>query len=322
MMRPGAMAMIALIISPTLGSGQEQPRFRAPGDAVVIDVSVLDGRRPVAGLAGADFELVDNGVPQRIITADKSTLPLDISLLVDFSSSIVDGWTGGLIFARHEPAGPWMSDGIKAILSLLRPEDRLRVIEVGSTMRTAKGRALPSGVLSTSAKGQRTALFDAVALALVQKADAGRRRVVIAMSDGHDTSSISDFSLRSRLMARSDAVVHVVAIGIRAFASIGTTRDRAPSPFRRPTSWSANVGSYDWVFRDIAERTGGRFWATNDAGDFVPELRRIVEEFRSRYLLRYIPSGVEREGWHDVEVRLKEDRGWNVQARRGYFIGG
>jgi hypothetical protein len=36
-------------------------------------------------------------------------------------------------------------------------------------------------------------------------------------------------------------------------------------------------------------------------------------------MLTYTPRGVDREGWHEVKVTLKDARG-DVTARPGYFI--
>jgi hypothetical protein len=39
-----------------------------------------------------------------------------------------------------------------------------------------------------------------------------------------------------------------------------------------------------------------------------------------RYVLRYEPRGVKREGWHRIEVKLVGRKG-DVQARHGYWVG-
>ena len=40
-------------------------------------------------------------------------------------------------------------------------------------------------------------------------------------------------------------------------------------------------------------------------------------DFRTRYLLSYVPAGVEPTGWHRLEVKVK-GRDATVKARRGY----
>ena len=43
-----------------------------------------------------------------------------------------------------------------------------------------------------------------------------------------------------------------------------------------------------------------------------------MREFRSRYLLTYVPRGVDARGWHGIDVKLRGKNG-NVRARRGYL---
>lgn len=320
-----ALAGVALPIA--IGA-QQTPTFRVSADSVSIDVSVTIGRQPVSGLTLDDFELLDNGVRQTLLHADRSMLPLDVTLVADLSSSMVDGWTGGLIFARHDDAGPWLRAGLNGIVEMLGPQDRLRLLEVGSAARMAAGTHLPSGALGQDPKARRSSLFDAIALALVQRAEPERRRLIVVLTDGHDTSSLSDVDTRSKILGRSDAVVHIVAIGIRGAATLVDPRDAPPTPLQgvrvreSAVDWNGLIGNYDWVYKDMADRTGGRFWLTNEADDFLPQLREIIGDFRSRYVLRYVPSGVARGGWHDVEVRLVGRRRGTVEARRGYFFGG
>ena len=40
---------------------------------------------------------------------------------------------------------------------------------------------------------------------------------------------------------------------------------------------------------------------------------------RSRYLLSYGPTGIAREGWHRLEVKVKGHRG-TVRSRSGYLV--
>jgi hypothetical protein len=47
---------------------------------------------------------------------------------------------------------------------------------------------------------------------------------------------------------------------------------------------------------------------------------RIYAEFRRNYVLRYLPRGVPRDGWHDVAVTIPRYPRLDVRARHGYFI--
>ena len=54
----------------------------------------------------------------------------------------------------------------------------------------------------------------------------------------------------------------------------------------------------------IAEATGGRGWPAKSWDRLARAFVDALEEFRSRYRLRYEPSGVARPGWHALSVRL------------------
>jgi hypothetical protein len=54
--------------------------------------------------------------------------------------------------------------------------------------------------------------------------------------------------------------------------------------------------------------------------DLRPAFREILDEFRSRYVLSYTPTGVSSTGWHRLDVKLKGKKG-KITARRGYLAG-
>jgi VWFA-related protein len=69
---------------------------------------------------------------------------------------------------------------------------------------------------------------------------------------------------------------------------------------------------------EIADATGGTAFTTKDPGELRGAFTRILTEFRTRYLITYTPQGVDRAGWHPIEVKLKTRKG-KVTARRGYL---
>src|SRR4051794_8424 len=85
-MRTGwTLAIILAVGAASLAA--QQATFRSRGDAVLVDVSVLDGHKVVPGLQVDDFELLDNNVPQTIADASVDALPIDASILLDVSGS-------------------------------------------------------------------------------------------------------------------------------------------------------------------------------------------------------------------------------------------
>ena len=83
------MASAALAIACGVAAYGQQT-FRSGVDAVRVDVLVMDGNRPVAGLTASDFELRDSGVVQPIESVAIEDVPLNVMLALDTSES-VDG---------------------------------------------------------------------------------------------------------------------------------------------------------------------------------------------------------------------------------------
>jgi hypothetical protein len=75
------------------------------------------------------------------------------------------------------------------------------------------------------------------------------------------------------------------------------------------------------VLSRLTARTGGSVWPAAAGSDLSRQFVSLLQEFRSRCLLIYEPTGVRRDdGWHEVKVRVKEGRS-NVKARPGYHAG-
>jgi VWFA-related protein len=138
-----------------------------------------------------------------------------------------------------------------------------------------------------------TSLADGVyAAMMVGEADAGRA-LVIVFSDGVDTSSwLSDDRVLDSAK-RADAVAYAVGVGASGNSSF---------------------------LRDLASLTGGTAYKIDSTRDLRATFLRILDEFRHRYLVSYTPHGVARDGWHRLDVRLKNRRA-TVKARPGYLAG-
>jgi hypothetical protein len=109
------------------------------------------------------------------------------------------------------------------------------------------------------------------------------------------------------VVERSNALVHVV----------GMSDPRPPvgPTTRRPPGEAASVR----VFREIAELTGGRYWPADSPARLQEAFASLARLLESRVVLRFEPAPGRREGWHRIELRLRERAG-QVQARKGYWV--
>ncbi len=72
------------------------------------------------------------------------------------------------------------------------------------------------------------------------------------------------------------------------------------------------------LLRELTEVTGGRFIEAEPGVSLSEAFLDILAELKTRYLLTYAPSDVAQEGWHEIRIKLKRQKG-DIRARRGYF---
>jgi VWFA-related protein len=294
-------AVSALMATPLLGQRAQQPSpvFRAGADVVTVDAAVQRDRRPVTGLKPADFELLDNGVPQEISDVAYERLPIDVTLVLDVSASV----TGSVLDE--------LGRALRQVRADLLPSDRLRLLIFNMRVRRLVDFSQPATSIDEALASVRgagsSAVFDSLAVALSTFDGPGRRRLVVLFTDGQDSSSITDAETLLDVARRTTPTVAVI---------LGTPNAERPASLLR-TSSSVSTLSVGALSDRIALETGGMVAPLKPGENLTSKFRRMLQEFRSSYVLYFTPRGVERSGAHTLEVRVKRP-GVDVRARRGY----
>jgi VWFA-related protein len=280
------MAFVAL----SRAAGAEAPVFRAEVASTYVDVFVSRGGQAARGLRASDFALQDNGVPQEIELVSAESRPVQAVLVFDQSSSVVGDRLRAL-----RAAGAAFLDG-------LRPADEAALVafseEIAWLRAPTTDKAAVRAALDALQPGGATAAYDALFAALALSDPRGRSLVVL-FTDGDDNMSVLDAHQLKTAADRANALVHVVGL-----------RDARLSS----TSVESAQGR---ALRLLAEDSGGRFWTAESPDRLRDAFAAIAASMGERYVLRYEPRGVAREGWHALTVRSA--RG-TVQARRGYWV--
>ena len=325
----GAVAVLA---------GQQPPQqtFRAGTDVVMVDVSVRDGKTVVTGLTAADFVLTDNGVRQQIESVEATSVPIDVTLVVDVSGNPGMAWRTA---AKASEVAAVVQREVSQVAGILRPMDRLRLVTIDRYVRQVwpflPVNALPP-VRGLEGDGLAST-FDALAAVLLHPVGPARRHVVIARTKGVDTMSAVNAGALGAIAAKSDARFHLVLME-EALTNDGEARAWQCREIGQcwPTvrSW---IPHKSWLIDDSdfhrvttngllvkagVEATGGAWHQA--AGLSVPSLtgtfKATFDDFRSSYMLRYTPQGVTRSGWHTINVTVPGRRALDVNARRGYGV--
>ena len=171
-----------------------------------------------------------------------------------------------------------------------------------------------SGFKFFAAPNQPTAIFDAAANALKAFDDLPKvraeRRIVVLISDGLDTRSRT--SADSVIEAAIDRRVSFYIIHLPLFEP----RD-GRLEVRRPAKG----------FRDLAEKTGGKYFLAGDAKsalspkpiDLAPIFQAIEEDLKSQYLLGFYIAEASRDNRkHVFSVSMKTDGVEYSVSGRGY----
>ncbi len=298
-------------------------RFVRRVDAVAVDIAVTDDGRPVNGLTEADFEIRDNGVLQAIELVQVETAPVDAILVLDNSMSV---------------AGPKLEElqaAVRSFIAGLGDADRVALVTFSGSVRLWQSlttdRSLLRDALDEIVARGLTSLKDGLYGGLSLAGPVVDRPIVVLFSDGLDNASRISESELLEVVRESNAVVYVVCSSQSASESKDSSQPQGSTylggsnylPREEQRSfWHGRFSVRARLDRDkflkrVADDSGGRFLEIDDVSSMEKEFGRVVEDIRSRYLLTYYPTGVAEEGWHELDIKLR-NRKAELRARRGY----
>jgi Ca-activated chloride channel family protein len=291
-------------------STASRPIFRSGVELVTLAVTVdrPDGQ-PRRGLAQHDFRVYEEGIPQNIVFFGAETVPVDLVLVLDASSSM----TGRMSAVK---------DAASHFIHALRPIDRAAVMTIGSRIHVLQSfsrdaRPLDAAIASAAAGGN-TALYDGLYVALKQfgeqppGTDDVRRRAVVVLSDGADTASLLSFDDVLNLARRSNTAIYPI--------SIVPASEQPPSTTNRRNA-DVKLEQDDFDLRLLASDTGGRAFVPTTMQKLGGVYASIARELANQYSIGYMPALTPApRAFRRVTVAV-DTPDVVVRTRRGY-IGG
>jgi Ca-activated chloride channel homolog len=219
-------------------------------------------------------------------------MPVDVALALDISGSV-----NGIRLINLKRAA-------RGLIEALRQGDRAALVSfndmiliespLGDDFKRVEVKI--SELLSIG----RTSLRDAAYVALLQTDPDAGRGLVVLFTDGQDVSSFFTDATLADAANRVNAVVYSVALTAN------------PN-----SAWDV---PQDAILDELPRATGGRRFSAENPEKLREVFAAILTEFRQRYILSYTPQGVDRPGYHALDVRLKGRKG-EVHARPGYVRG-
>ena len=292
--RVGSLA--AFIVLAGIGTGAQQPTFRAGIDLVNFGVTVTDRRGTfITDLTAEDFEILEDGRPQSVsyfARGDEtvSAPELHVGLLFDTSGSMGED----IKLAR--------SAAVRFLNTLSDAKD-MTLVDFDTEVRVARygQREFPRIVerIRNRKPDGWTALYDALGVYLDGAAEDEGRTILVLYTDGGDTRSTISFGDVMTLIRASDVTIYTVGF-----------LDNQPSSVK--TVQRARLAQ-------IAEATGGQAFFPSAMKDIEAAYDKVVAQIRAQYSLGYSSTNTKADGqWRKVEIRIKRPD-VRVQSRKGYF---
>ncbi len=327
MKRSWAIVIMAAAFSccaPRLASQEPQrPLFRVKVDMVVLTFTVTDNRgRYINGLKPSDFRILEDGIPQKIVTFAEGNRPT-VQVLPDGRTQLLappeeaaagapappslDALAGTNVFILFDTSNYMYRSFVyasDAIADFIRGLDRADSVAVYTFSRNLS-RAAPLtqerneaiAGLRKAVAGDDAALYNAMLLTLRDAAKVPGCKVLIVFSNGPDNASmISPDDVRS--LAEDEG------IPIYVISTNEVNRDPISSA----------------VFQRLTNRTGGKAYFARTWQKQIEAFESIREDLGNSYTVTYYPAPNPNEGFRRITVEIISDaaKRYRVRARPGY----
>jgi Ca-activated chloride channel family protein len=289
---------------------QDDRRIKTEVNLVSVIASVLDkDGRPVPDLPKEAFEVYEEGVKQQVEVFEAETQqPLDLALLIDSSLSTLKE----LAFEREAAA--------RFIREIVRPGDRLAVFEVSDVVSQLSEFSSNVTRLEESVRriegGGGAPLYDAIVLGsqALEKRPPGRRRVLVLVTDGGETTSRAKFDDARRAALAAGTMLYTILI----------------NPVK--TEGGRNTAG-EHALVTITEVTGGSMYFPADVAALNDIFDLMDRELRTQYRLGYYPTPrppqTAAAAFRRIEVKVISSSpaapatdGFAIHHRKGYFTPG
>jgi Ca-activated chloride channel family protein len=256
---------------------------------VLVEPLVRDAQgRVVNGLTAADFQVFEDGVPQKIEQAVTDPIPATYTLLVDSSQSMSRRMEFVRDAAREFPQHLRRSDDVMVV-----PFSR----SLGAITGPTKDRDTLAGAIDAIKSGGGTAILDCLAAVAGQLKAVPSRHIIVLVTDGYDENSGLEFEKALDAIKADGATVYVIAIGGVAGISL----------------------KGEDLLRRVATETGGRAFFPARDSQLADVHAQIASDVQERYLVTYEPTNQKFDGlWRQIKVTTSNPT-YKVAARPGYF---
>ena len=287
---------------------QEPPQnvIRVNVNLVLVDVTVKNKAGQImVDLKQENFELREDGTPQKIEIFSRDELPLDVALVLDLSDSI-----GPFLVPLRQAAN--------IALFALKPEDQVALFtfstEAQMRVPFTHDKSQIADMIGGFQAGGATNINDAIFLPAQYLLNAPQkdRRVIILISDDVGTS------------AGGQGTRDIVTEAIASDAVVYNLKIPGYNPPETRMAAAMTPGLVD--IRKVVEQTGGEVFNVPDVAHLDEVFRALIERIKTRYTLGYYTNATAALGKpHKIDVRLgpsfgKKGHDYTALSRSAFYV--
>lgn len=333
---------------------------RVETQLVTVPTVVTDKTgHPISTLRQENFVLLEDGKPQRLTNFATTEAPFEIALLLDTSGS------------TREELG-LIRDAANAFISALRTGDRVAVIAFNNE-RSSNGlfatvdllsgltdkRSVLRSAIANLGTSNGTPFYDALSRVgdeVFRNAPTDQyrgRRAVVALTDGVDSSSNSDFNEARAKLVQAGVASYFIQVSTEDYVEDRLLKDcqddgrltlsaKQLERFRRlfvPSAQSddyadfCKLGQFERMdisrqlynlarreMDELARTSGGRNFQAATLQQASAAFAQVANEIGMQYSLGYYPTDKTRDGrYRQIKVELRGVKDATVRARDGYY---
>lgn len=270
--------------------------FKKEVDEVTLHATVVDqNNRLVTDLGRNDFQVFEDGQPQKITSFRREDIPVAMGIVIDNSGSMRD-------------KRPAVNAAAINLVKSSNPQDKVFIVNFNEEYfldqdYTASIPKLDDALQRIEARGG-TALYDATVASSdhLKKSGPLEKKVLLVVTDGEDNASRESLEQAIRnLQAENGPTVY----------TIGILGDEHSKRARR-------------ALREMAEETGGVAFFPKDVSEVSAITSQIAHDIRNQYTIVYKPTKPQSAGGYrtvKVEANAKGYKHLQVRTRSGYYAG-
>jgi VWFA-related protein len=314
--------------------------------------------RPLTGLRAEDFQIFEDGRSQKISNFSTTEAPFEVALLLDTSGSTREdvGLIRRAALAFVEALRPGDRVAILSFNTKKEGSDQLATVEVKVPL--TDDRELLQEAVEGVGASNGTPFYDSLEKVAKEvfrdkpREEMRGRRALVALTDGVDSTSESDFDEAREMLKRAGLVSYFVEVntedyvedrlmqdcegdGALRLSRVQLQRYRrviAPGADAEDFSNFCRMGQFERMHASrtlyqlaraemnrLARESGGKTFPVADLRDAQRAFRQVAEDIGTQYSLGYYSTNTARDGtFRTIRVQVRGLKDAQVRAREGY----